>query len=326
MTVTAVEERDPDLLHEASEWFARLDGNEFLSDERQHFEAWRRRSPDHERAFQVIRSTWSAPELENALSALQPVACNSPSPAESRSRHRRAWKTTSAAAMLAILAVWWGLNADLLTILQADYRTSTGEQRTVQLEDRSTILLNTNTAIAVQLDEPVRRVRLLQGEALFQVHRDPDRPFIVEHENSIVRVLGTEFMVREQDHRTTITVVHGTVEVGTSDGTVPPTQLAAGQQITEGPDGLGSPHNVDVDGLTAWTGRRLHVTNVPLSGVIEEIQRYHPGLIWIWNPAIGSVRVTGIYDLSDTMNTLKTLARTLPIHMDRLTDRLVILR
>jgi transmembrane sensor len=212
-------------------------------------------------------------------------------------------------------------------LLQADYRTATGEQRTVRLQDRSSIVLNTNTALSASVEGPVRRVRLFKGEALFRVHHDPDRPFIVEYEGHVVRVLGTEFLVRERDHMITVTVVRGIVEVGTSDSAAASsTQLTAGQQVSAGLGGRGIPHEVDPDDFTAWTARRLRVTNVPLSDVIEDIQRYHPGIIWIWNPAIGRIRVTGIYDLSDPGRTLNVLAGTLPIRMDQLTDRFVLLR
>ncbi|HEX2054985.1 MAG TPA: hypothetical protein VHF07_00735, partial [Nitrospiraceae bacterium] len=131
----------------------------------------------------------------------------------------------------------------------------------------------------------------------------------------------------EHDHVLTVTVIHGTVEVGTS-GPVSASiqQLTTGQQVSAGVDGLGIPRTVDPDDFTAWTARRLRVTNVPLSDVIEELQRYHTGFIWIWNPAVRRIRVTGIYDLSDPGRTLTVLAGTLPIRMDRLADRLVILR
>jgi transmembrane sensor len=326
MTVTAVAERDSDLFREASEWFARFDGNDVPAEERRRFQTWRRRSPDHERAFQAIRSMWSAPELDAALSRIEPAACTLPSAVRSSPRHSRVWMPAVAAAAVLILTTLWSLTAGLLTILQSDYRTAAGEQRTVHLPDQSSITLNTDTAIAMDLGGPTRRVHLLKGEALFRVSRDPDRPFTVEHKGNVVRVLGTEFVVRERQQAITVTVVRGSVEVSGSDVPVSVKQLAAGQQVSAGPEGLGTPRSVDPADLTAWTDRRLAVTNLPLSDVIQEIQRYHPGFVWIWNPAIGRIRVTGIYDLSNTTETLKVLADTLPIRMSRLTDRLIVLR
>jgi transmembrane sensor len=328
MTVMAMTERDPDLLREASEWFARLDGEELSADDLVRFAAWRRRSPQHERAFLHLSAAWSSPELEAALATLKPVDHKPPSRTVSTSAMRGTgrWKPALAAATVLGLVSLWSLNADLLTLLHADYSTSTGEQQTVHLQDQSSIILNTNTALAASLDGSVRRIRLFKGEALFRVHRDPDRPFIVEYEDTTVRVLGTEFAVRARGHGITVTVVHGAVEVGASGDAASIRHLTDGQQVSAGPDGLSMPRSVDPADLIAWTRRHLPVTNVPLAEVIQEIQRYHAGYVWLWNPANADIRVTGIYDLSNTMETLTVLAKTLPIRMDRLTDHVVILR
>ncbi|BCA56638.1 hypothetical protein W02_37780 [Nitrospira sp. KM1] len=70
---------------------------------------------------------------------------------------------------------------------------------------------------------------------------------------------------------------------------------------------------------------RLVFDNVSLEQVVTEIRRYHNGLIILWNPALANIRVSGSYNLSDTTAILTTLTQTLPIHLTRLTDRLVIL-
>jgi transmembrane sensor len=324
MTGTAMAERDPDVLREASEWFARFDGDDITAEDRRRFHAWQQRSPKHGQAFQQIVDLWHAPDFSSALSSPKP-ASSIPAPARPLPR-RLAWISGAVAATLSAITLLWFLSGDLLIILQSDYRTTTGQQRTVHLPDHSSMTLNTDTAVAVNLAGGTRHIHLLKGEALFRVSRDPDRPFTVEHQGNVVRVLGTEFVVREQQQTITVTVVRGSVEVSRANATASAALLTAGQQISAGPDGLGTPRHVDPADLTAWTARRLTVINAPLSDVIEEIQRYHPGVVWIWNPAIGRIRVTGIYDLSDTMETLKVLADTLPIRMDRLTDRLVVLR
>src|SRR5690606_6030511 len=76
-----------------------------------------------------------------------------------------------------------------------EYITYVGEQRLVQLEDGSQVRLNTNTRIQVSYSRQTRRIDLLQGEAYFDVSKDPQRPFEVIANHSIVRALGTEFNV-----------------------------------------------------------------------------------------------------------------------------------
>ena len=52
------------------------------------------------------------------------------------------------------------------------YRTRLGERREVRLADGSRIHLNTASTVEVSLREDSRRVRLVKGEALFEVAHD----------------------------------------------------------------------------------------------------------------------------------------------------------
>lgn len=321
MMVTGVADPERDLLREATEWFARFDAEDFTDEERRRLEIWRRLSPAHDEAFERICRTWAATDLAAALEFAPPG--DVPTRQRLHRRHRTWWL---AAATLLLIAGWWALGSDFLIALRADYATATGEQRTIRLPDQSSVVLNTNTALVSHVDGTNRLIRLLKGEALFQVQADATRPFIVEHAGHRVQVLGTEFIVRERQESTTITVVHGTVQVTNTTPSSSAIRLTTGQRMSIGSDGPGPVSQVEASDATAWTRRRLVVSDQPLSEVVEEMQRYHSGSIVIWNPSARGIRVTGIYDLTNTPETLKVLAKTLPIHMDRLTDRLIILR
>ncbi|MEP9370460.1 FecR domain-containing protein [Xanthobacter sp. VNH20] len=60
--------------------------------------------------------------------------------------------------------------------MRADYIAPVGERRTVALGDGSMVELNTDTAMAVDLQAGRRSVRLFRGKAFFQVTHDPQRP------------------------------------------------------------------------------------------------------------------------------------------------------
>ena len=92
--------------------------------------------------------------------------------------------------------------------------TAVGEQRSITLADGSLIKLNTRTTIRHRFDESTRRVELIEGEALFDVARDEQRPFIVTAGATEVRVLGTSFNVYKQsDLEATVSVLEGRVTV-----------------------------------------------------------------------------------------------------------------
>jgi len=61
----------------------------------------------------------------------------------------------------------------------ADYSVAVGQTQIVQLQDGSKAILNSGSALAVTMDQTQRSVRLLKGEAYFEVKPDPGLPFVV---------------------------------------------------------------------------------------------------------------------------------------------------
>ena len=91
--------------------------------------------------------------------------------------------------------------------------TGVGEQRTLTLEDGTRIQLNTDTRAVVRYDERLRRVELEKGEAMFEVARRPDWPFVVTAGDRQIRALGTAFVVRREAEVLAVTLVEGKVTV-----------------------------------------------------------------------------------------------------------------
>jgi len=60
------------------------------------------------------------------------------------------------------------------------------------------VYLNTDTEVVPHYDKQTRRVELKTGEAMFEVSKHPDWPFIVSAGDRQVRALGTSFMVRRE--------------------------------------------------------------------------------------------------------------------------------
>jgi transmembrane sensor len=93
------------------------------------------------------------------------------------------------------------------------YATDIGEQRSIRLDDGSTVELNARSKIRVALHEHERDVVLIEGQALFQVAKDHARPFVVHSGDTSVLAVGTEFDVYRHHSGTTVTVVEGRVAV-----------------------------------------------------------------------------------------------------------------
>ena len=73
---------------------------------------------------------------------------------------------------------------------------SAGEKSTITLMDGTRIILNSSSLITFpEVFSSDSRVIELEGEAFFDVARDPSRPFIINSGNLRIKVLGTSFNV-----------------------------------------------------------------------------------------------------------------------------------
>jgi ferric-dicitrate binding protein FerR (iron transport regulator) len=102
-----------------------------------------------------------------------------------------------------LLPGWFEQQSVITKVEQTDwtpYRNETSEPMNVKLADGSLIVLSPRAQLAVHkaFNAKNRDVRLL-GEASFDVHRDPSRPFRVYSGDIITKVLGTTFQIRAND-------------------------------------------------------------------------------------------------------------------------------
>ena len=312
------------LRQEAVAWVIRLQSHRLLPEERRAFDDWYARSPVHAQMFQLVSVLWDDPDLRAA--AVHAAKTSSSIYSSFRLAALRRWAPHAAAlAVSAVLLVLAALYFDVETRLQADYLTAVGERRTIELPDQSRMMLNTQSAVALSFNGTSRQIRLLKGEALFQVRHDPDRPFVVESAQSSTRAVGTAFVVRADAGRDHVTVLEGIVEVSAAGSAGAQVRVSASSQIQAGAGRVSQPYSVDLPTASAWVRGRLVVDGVPLAQVLDEVRRYYPGRIVLWNPRAGDIQVTGTYDMDNPSDVLSLLVKTVPVHMIGFSDRLAIL-
>ena len=119
----------------------------------------------------------------------------------------RAALAAAATVVLAVLATIFYLHTDAVT-------TGVGELRTLTLDDGSRVHLNTDTRVRVDYDKQTRHVSLERGEALFEVAKQPDWPFVVTAGGREIKAFGTEFVVRRDRKRLSVMLMEGKVKIG----------------------------------------------------------------------------------------------------------------
>ncbi|UNK40956.1 FecR family protein (plasmid) [Shinella sp. H4-D48] len=289
---------------EATDWLLRNRDPGQSAEERAHFEDWMK-DPGNCRTYQVAEGL-----IGDARAAIQsdPALRNIRTEARSRAKPVLSCLLVMACAATAFFAF------DGPMRLQADALSSVDDMPALTLEDGSVVQLNASSAIAVDFDGKRRTVRLLRGQAFFQVAPAPGRPFTVEAGDTRVTALGTAFDVRYGAHDTGVTVTEHTVLVEPGGAGSASMRVSEGEQATYD-RASGTMNMRPVDDLTAlaWQRGQLAVENAPLSYVIEEISRHFSGRIVLAGKGLSDRRVSGTITVSDTAAALSFLHQALGV-------------
>ncbi len=259
-----------DLSDDAIDWQVLLHSGNASQADRERYQRWRGLSAEHLAAAEEAEALWG--DLGHTQTAMQLP----------KAPHRRHWGSAIAASLLAAMLGYGGWQQ--APALLADYHTSTGERRTITLEDGSKVTLNSASALSVNFSGERRTVSLKAGEALFEPAADP-RPFVVDSGAEAVQGSDAVFSVRRQGSVNSVVVTRGEAQVGERRVTVSP----------------------DAQAQTAWQRGKLIFNGRPLREVIAELERYQHGRILISDSQVGALQVSGVFDLNDPHALLRTL-------------------
>ncbi|MDR0277336.1 MAG: FecR family protein [Paucimonas sp.] len=289
----------PGLIDEALQWLVDLHSGSAGDHDWEQYQQWCERSAEHQSAALAAERLW-----ERLGSALQ-----RPAP------RRRAGPLLGLVLAIGLAGggAWQAREDGWL----ADQRTGSGERRELRLDDGSQLVLAPQTRVDIHLEGDRRTVRLYAGELFVQVAPDPSRPFEVQAANGTLRALGTAFDVRRDGKQVRLVVTEHSVRV-TREGAAGPTVVRQGQALGFDADGISPPHEVDTASLTAWRRDRLIFDRQPLGEVLDELSRYHRGLLWVRDPALRQLPVTGLFDTRDLDAQLALLEQSLPIRIRKL--------
>ncbi|WP_340115248.1 FecR domain-containing protein [Pelagibius sp. 7325] len=332
---------------EATDWLILLQEDPDDSALRQRFEAWLAQSPVHRHAWATTEVTAEAikaappafadrwqPAVAARRKTAYVQATASTAPASAPSGHRpfkhRLFQRRRAALPFAALAaaacLLIAMLPDILILQQADYHTGTGESLTVQLADGSTVWLGPESAIAVDYDVASRGIRLLTGEAFFDVKANAERPFQVVAGPVRTTVVGTAFDVLRGDDSAKVAVERGIVRVDHTDSAPPVSErLTAGQTISVTWAGTASRGKSPATAVASWRHGQLIAQDRPMGEVIDALRRYYRGSIILTDGSLAGLPVTGIYNLSDPEEALRAVAEAHGAKVRQITPWVVVI-
>lgn len=167
----------------------------------------------------------------------------------------------------------------------------------VSLSDGTKVWLNSKSSLKypVEFNGNTRNVTL-EGEAYFEVSKNPHSPFTVKTKSGNVTVLGTHFniSVYEEDRNFETTLAEGKVKVSeiskTGDQSV---ILKPGQQARVRNESL-RVAEVDPSVYSAWKDGKFYFENENLKNILTKMARWYNFNVKFEQKALEQIKFTGI--------------------------------
>lgn len=309
---------------QAEYWFIRLLDPSASQADRTAAERWRAESPSHEFAWQQVQSVWVATghlEADDAIAqALRRAERNVDRPQGS-------WRwifsangfATAALVVLAVLVAGRWLDQDLPP--GTSYATAIGEQKTIVLDDGSTVVLDTATAITARFLKGERRIDLENGQADFQVKSDKTKPFVVYAAGGSVTALGTRFQVRTKGTGVSVVLLEGVVKVESpknESGTRVTAMLEPGQRLQfDRADNRWNKETVDLEASRGWAEGNLFARNWRLGDLLNEMNRYSSTQLRLSDPNLADLPISGTFKVGDHASLVLALEHGWGFHAER---------
>lgn len=276
----------------AAYWVSdRRNSEDWTSERQAELDAWLAQSTAHRIAYLRIEATW---ERTDRL-----VALRHPAQGAETVKPRRAFWMRIAGAM-ALIAVMGAFAGNYLLRPEAKLiETPVGGQERLTLADGSQIELNTDTAIRVLMNDHMRAVELVKGEAYFQIRHDAARPFVVTVAGNRIVDLGTKFLVRIATQSFQVALVEGRARLESASNpdaqhslVLVPGDLAV---ASAGTTRLSRKSGRQMSESLAWQRGAIVFDKVRLADAVAEFNRYGGPPLALAGSDIEKLTVSGTF-------------------------------
>lgn len=255
---------------------------------------------------------WDATERLKCSAA--DISLPPPETIVSEEDQRRISRNIMIAAGIAILLFIVAAIVTVYTFSGVDrYETAIGQMQDVALADGSTLHLNSDSEAEVRFTDNGRKVRIMKGEASFDVARDIARPFEVEVRSAVIRAVGTAFNIRMRPALVELTVTHGSVSVRCGASGLRKVAAGNGAVIQPRAITLTSLSPRLINQRTAWRQQMVELDGETVEQAAGEFNRYHKAPILIGDSRVSGLRLSGRFRTTDSQLFLSALQKRLPV-------------
>lgn len=253
---------------------------------------------------------------------------------QSRAWYQFSWYRGAIAATVLLMVI----TSLVLNRGQDNVYQSSLSPTTLEMADGSLVTLNANSKIATEYSAQERRIRLIYGEAYFDVEKDASRPFVVSTQQQEFTAIGTEFNIKNRDKLLRLLVTEGRVQYRNTKPVISPQRtevdieyvsrvveasqgaLVSGQQIVV--------KDIDSSEMSqdlAWKKGYLSFEDASLEAITEEMNHYISGKIVLMDSDLASIRSGGAYKIGNEREFIAAMQQTLPIRVVEVTPYLTLL-
>ena len=319
----------------ASIWYVRISSADFNEQDRQRFNRRHSMHPSHAEAYARVERSLAFADTHEAHPLFEELmdevlAETDPTQRDHRWMMSRWIAASTAAVGMFIVAATTFMYASADKAEFAVYDTVVGQRSTYALQDGSTVILNTNSRVEVRFTEDQRELTLLRGQAMFEVEKNKDWPFVVEAGNQRITALGTAFDVMLDDKISTVKVVlvEGRVAVDelTPQSKIRPAQaipskrieLTSGEQLIASAAMPRTASLVNLDKATSWRRGQVIFDKEPLAHAVQEINRYSKDKIRLADDdRLRNIQVSGVFKAGKTKSFIYVMESTHRLNAQR---------
>lgn len=308
----------------ATAWLERREFGDWDEGDQAELDVWLSQSQAHCAAFWRLEAAWDRTHRLVALRLPQSEQVAGP--------RKPFWRNVirGAAALAVIGALGLGGALYLARPQETTYSTPVGGREVIVLADGSQVELNTDTILRARIDANHRVVRLIQGEAYFEVTHDAKHPFSVVVADHRVTDLGTKFFVRNEADRVEVSLLDGRVrfDSASAQAQTPSKILMPGDVVVATANSMSVTKKPASQLMTnlAWRRGMLVFDNTPLADAVAELNRYGSRKLVIADEATGRIEIGGTFPTSNVAAFTRVAREVLGLHIENRGDETVISR
>lgn len=321
-------------IEQTSEWIAKIDRG-LLQVEKIEFEQWLGKDKRNLKMLMDMAKMW---DKMDALSQLSEIFPHSPAKSHWLTRGKYAVAASFIVVSLLSITLWKGetfLNDTVPNqqlVSQNIYTTDVGEHATFYLQDKTKVVLNTDSKVKVTYTDKQRLFELLQGELHVTVAHNQSLPLNVYAGSKIIQAVGTAFNVELRNRQVELIVTDGKVLVADQNENVndpltlknvrlPTSSLAVskGQKVELGAVSeqvLGIEQS-DIEANLSWQQGNLIFRGESLQQAMNEVSRYTDYQFELVDEALKNIQIAGLFKTGDVDGLLAALQQNFDVRHQR---------